>query len=350
VELLVVITIIGILIALLLPAVQAAREAARRAQCSNNMKQLGLGLHNYHSANNVFPPGSVSLGWNIWGDPGTWAANPDNDPLTHNLNGMLLLLPYMEMQGLYDRFNPKIACNMFVNYDPAPVAGNAAVNGPVLSTSVATFSCPSDNGSPLLGDPGAGGWGGYCIAPGSGFVGIKTNYDFSSAVYDVTYNNTWRYVESSWTGYMAKRMFGANSDCSISKITDGTSNTVAMTERTYNVWDGSCPAWGFRGWVMITDIAYPSDFVNWSQPQDSWPPNMNDWKVPPSWISWWNPLPPTTPGTSADWFYTGSLHPGGVNMLLGDGSVRFVTQTTSFSVLTALATIAQADVVDLPPP
>jgi prepilin-type processing-associated H-X9-DG protein len=315
------------------------------------MKQLGLALHGYHTANNVFPPGSISLGWNL----GWWGTTiSDGDPLIHNLNGMALLLPYMDLQSLYDRFNPKVACNQFSNNSSitAVAGGSAALNGPFLSQQVETFSCPSDNGYPLLGDSGAGGWPGYCISPGSGYAGVKTNYDFSSGVIDVccsdnSYQNTsspefW----GSGTELYGHRMFGENSNCTIAKITDGTSNTVAMSERTYNVADGSCPAWGFRGWVMITDIAWPNDIDGGSGPGD-YGSNLNDWRIPSSWSSWTSAK--TTPGTLADWFYTGSLHPGGCNMLFGDGAVRFINQTTKFNVLLAFATIDLGELVDLPP-
>ncbi len=100
VELLVVIAIIGILIALLLPAVQAAREAARRSQCTNNMKQLGLALHNYHDTHQVFPPGGLEYGCS--------SAGPNYEQpgkLVKNLNGLVLLLPYLEQMPLYDKYD-----------------------------------------------------------------------------------------------------------------------------------------------------------------------------------------------------------------------------------------------------
>jgi prepilin-type N-terminal cleavage/methylation domain-containing protein len=99
VELLVVIAIIGVLIALLLPAVQAAREAARRSQCTNHMKQMGLALHNYHSSFNCFPPGGINYGW---------ASNASTEPadkLVLNFNGLVCLLPYVEQQALYDKYD-----------------------------------------------------------------------------------------------------------------------------------------------------------------------------------------------------------------------------------------------------
>src|SRR5215210_4645960 len=98
IELLVVIAIIGVLIALLLPAVQAAREAARRIQCTNNLKQLGLGLHNYHSANETFPPGGSR---NPYDPPN----KTDGSPSWSSWSAHALLLPYLEQKPLYDAAN-----------------------------------------------------------------------------------------------------------------------------------------------------------------------------------------------------------------------------------------------------
>ena len=100
VELLVVIAIIGILIALLLPAVQAAREAARRSHCTNNLKQLGLGLHNYHSPFNVFPPAGLDYGWG-WACYGSEPA----EKRVKNVNGFVMLLPFIEQSPLHQKYD-----------------------------------------------------------------------------------------------------------------------------------------------------------------------------------------------------------------------------------------------------
>src|SRR5262249_28027618 len=128
-ELLVVIAIIGVLIALLLPAVQAAREAARRAQCTNNVKQIGLALHNYHAANNSFPM-AIGAGW---------------DGLWHGPSVLVYLLGSMEQAQLYNAVNFNVAS--FVG----DVADRTIINSTVASAIVATFLCPSDNGRAYRG-------------------------------------------------------------------------------------------------------------------------------------------------------------------------------------------------------
>ena len=136
VELLVVIAIIGILIALLLPAVQAAREAARRTQCINNLKQLGLRCNNYADVHKMFPPGGLEYGWQTSSTLGAESA----DKLVRNLNGLVLLLPFIEQTALYDRFDPRVCTSDTLapsNGTPSarPVAGDpvASGNAPVVS-------------------------------------------------------------------------------------------------------------------------------------------------------------------------------------------------------------------------
>src|ERR1700733_15200903 len=132
IELLVVIAIIAVLIALLLPAVQSAREAARRIQCTNNLKQLGLALHNYISATNAAPPGIVTstsyLGLSPPASLATWTA----------WSAQSLLLPYVEQRPLYN------AANFNWNCCYTPLGGNNQTNTTVYNTRIASFLCPSD--------------------------------------------------------------------------------------------------------------------------------------------------------------------------------------------------------------
>ena len=136
IELLVVIAIIAVLIALLLPAVQAAREAGRRAQCVNNMKQIGLGLMNYESANSAFPPPKIWSGSSIGNNGGI------NGVL--NTTGFTMILSFMEQAQLANAYNFMQASSNSVNGPNNRVIGNAAVNSTVVGTLVATYACPSD--------------------------------------------------------------------------------------------------------------------------------------------------------------------------------------------------------------
>ncbi len=137
VELLVVIAIIGILVALLLPAIQAAREAARRTQCKNNLKQIGLALHNYELTFKVFPPSSTSgFGRGVWNYPGTGPA----DPNIHLHSFASLLLPYVEQENLAGEINYNVSA-----LDPA----NRAVASQILPF----CRCPSYSGKAYSDDP-----------------------------------------------------------------------------------------------------------------------------------------------------------------------------------------------------
>ncbi len=330
VELLVVIAIIGVLVSLLLPAVQAAREAARRMQCSNNLKQLGLALHNYHDTNKKFPPGGVSYGH-------AWGAG-SSDPLILNRSGLVSLLPFAELGNLYDRFDMRFAFCDYVR-DPGPGSVLATDGGPLFlrnceltCTPLPVFTCPSDSGDAYEQD-----WDGY--RPTAGMRGYKTNYDFSfSAAYNGTFNSWKSFGNQAWppTPFNFRRLFGENSSAKFKDMADGTSNTVAMVERLHNVVDGQCSAWGYRGWAMSgVDIGYPA--------YDGRSP-INNWDCG-GIRACWSSGTVDMPGTLAEWNYPGSAHPGGCHVLMGDGSVQFQGQTTSMDVLAAIASMAGREIV-----
>lgn len=308
IELLVVIAIIAILIALLLPAVQQAREAARRSQCKNNLKQLGLALHNYHDTLNTFPPSSVGR-----------CTSP-----VLNTNGLTMLLPYIEQTPLYNKYNFSTPASTWnsaagaVDSSPGPdpvTTGNAAV----VKTVIQAFLCPSDPGTPHLAETTAN----YGIsATNTGTGGAKTCYDFSASPWYTGGCENWA-TSSSTT----RRIFGTDSRCRIGDITDGTSNTVAMAETTLNIFNGKTSAWGYRGWVMPgVDLAGQA---------------INNWNfTPASGI----PIEPII-GRLGSWARPGSLHTGGIHILLADGSVRFLSQNVDTTTRQRLAYMADGQVL-----
>jgi prepilin-type N-terminal cleavage/methylation domain-containing protein/prepilin-type processing-associated H-X9-DG protein len=304
IELLVVIAIIGVLIALLLPAVQAAREAARRSQCSNNLRQLGLAVHNYESAYKVFPPAGRSYGWCIVS--GAYVG----DPTVLNLNGLVLLLPYIEQTALYNQLNTNSAtsdqktgyCCSYQGNTGGTLSGNPASNGngPRMATKIPTLVCPSDPGDPM--NAASAPYGSTSLLPGH-----KTNYDFITKQSGDFYCNYWK------VGTL-KTIFGENSKTTHGMITDGSSNTLMMGETTYDVHNGRTASWGYRGWVM-TGIDPAAGINDWSYPTAGFVPRV---------------------GRLGSWGRAGSLHPGGAMFCFGDGSVRFIPQTTTVTILTQL--------------
>jgi prepilin-type N-terminal cleavage/methylation domain-containing protein len=272
VELLVVIAIIGILIALLLPAVQAAREAARRMQCNNNLKQLALALHNYNDTYKVFPSGQYfcktppctarNQWWQGWG----WSAS---------------ILPYIEQGSLANQFN--FSLNL---YD--------APNVSLIRTRLSTFHCPSDasrqNEIPPAGlatDTRRLATSNYCGNGGSFANSFET---------DIVANN-----DSSWTNGVLRR----DSRHSFQDILDGASNTFLLGEVThYNfTWD-------------------PTLYGHWDPPSGTACCTLSLVRHGNQPL---NPPPTANNVVKREGFH--SFHPGGACFALCDGSVRFVSET-----------------------
>ncbi len=307
IELLVVIAIIAILIGLLLPAVQKVREAAARMACANKLKQVALACHNYESANQKLPPAGVGYGWCIVSGGYT------GDPQVYNMNGLVLLLPYIEQTGLDAQLNKQSAfgnqktgyCCSYVGNTSGTLVGDATTNGngARMATLIATFKCPSDSGPQMQGASGPYG-------PGGSLDGAKTNYDFITSQSDFNCNY-WRLAGVN------KYAFGENSTTRLTDIGDGTSNTFMLGETTLAVYNGRTASWGYRGWVM-TGID----------------PNagINDWSYP---VSGFVPIP----GRLGSWGRAGSMHTGGAQFAMADASVRFVKESTSRPILRQVATI-----------
>ncbi len=278
VELLVVIAIIGILVGLLLPAVQAAREAARRMQCSNNLKQLGLSLHNYHDAYKKFGFGHYYMGFrrNANGSNGGTAFGWQTG-----------ILPYIEQGNLYNQFNQAEPVG-FISTTP-PVC----LNGTLCQTTQATFSCPSDTKPDRRND------GAIPNSATASYQGCASSYD-------------------GWGGTNTSRRNGVfsrdnrGSNYGISSMTDGTSNQFMVAEtkwdmdngrrnrsRIYGAHDlnGLTPAAGANGATNAL-MVHGERAMNWTQPEGNNQPHRT----------------------------AGSNHVGGAQFAFGDGSVHFISE------------------------
>jgi prepilin-type N-terminal cleavage/methylation domain-containing protein/prepilin-type processing-associated H-X9-DG protein len=345
IELLVVIAIIAVLIALLLPAVQAAREAARRAQCTNNLKQLGLALHNYIDINNVFPMGAISVADSPWSGNGiSWRG---------------AILPHLEGTNLYNAVNLSLP-----TYNPGD--GGAQMYTAWITVSN-TWLCPSDgnNGNGLLpGFTATGQWNAgnlppvnpstgqpVSVVPVSNYCGsFGDNYSSHSVAlpWETPYASNlipgqprigwpgpWGVNQSSPgcpVGPGLRGMFdyfGAQV-VSLQGVTDGLSNTVLVGEVLPSQ-TADLNFWNFNGSVAGTTIP-----INWNSNTI----NPND----PSCFNHWQDYPV---GCRFDYDSTGfkSLHPGGANFLLGDGSVRFLKSSISLITYCALGSRAGGEVV-----
>ena len=323
VELLVVIAIIGILIALLLPAVQAAREAARRSQCTNNLKQMGLALHNYEGVNKCLPPSGLDYGEGGGPEP--------PGKLVKNCHGFALILPFLEQGPLYQMANFKgcFSNNMGVTWAQGtaasiyPLAGDCGTDGNavVAATRVAVFLCPSDAGPETVG---GGNYYFFSSTVPATLAPYTTNYDFSATL------ATFNYPPPTPPDHI----FGENQALPFAGITDGLSNTAAINEVTRTAWDSgtSQKMWGLRDYYDLSaDLS-----ANYAGSGDPNPyGGINVWAVPPSYT--WCTCP-TTYGKRFEENVVGSFHPGGANSLYADGSVHFLSQTTAFTVLVALTT------------
>ncbi|MCH2115709.1 MAG: DUF1559 domain-containing protein [Pirellulales bacterium] len=329
VELLVVIAIIGVLVALLLPAVQAAREAARRAHCQNNLKQLGLALHGYYAAKQEFPPAGKNYGW--CSDSHKRVKEIE---VVLNHHGLLLMLPYIEGNSLYEQVDFSQATSNFLRFEIAPLAGDAVASGnaAVVSNQLSVFTCPSDPGDPFL--PAGGGH--YGIG-NTDLQGAKSNYDFS-VLQDSSWDcdawrkqaGTIRKIPDDYVGtppaLPVRPIFGENSDTTIAMVEDGTSHTVAMMETLFDVSNGNTSAWGYRGWIMI-GIDLPTNGIN----------RWND-----SWVE------DSRPSQLASAGFPGSLHPGGLHFVMADGSVHFVSEDMDRRTQALLSRMADSQVVNVP--
>jgi prepilin-type N-terminal cleavage/methylation domain-containing protein/prepilin-type processing-associated H-X9-DG protein len=334
IELLVVIAIIAVLVGLLLPAVQKVREAAARMSCSNNLKQLGLAAHNYHSANNKFPPG-VNVPAVITGLSGGQSSPP---PLVAGQSFSIFeaLLPYIEQNNIYSQLN--LVGPATVNGNPGndseyincAVATNPT---PVGSTVIKTLLCPSDTAptqTTYVGTSGVSKGLSYLFGANTygGCAGIRSFYTFDSS------------SNPTGTGMTQDGLFYINSSVTITSITDGSSNTLAFGERNRVdpnfdvVYPGASVIEQHSGWAWAN--YYPGyDYLYGTS-------------MPLNWSF-------TTAGITSDSGFVyqdqrystfGSQHVGGANFCFADGSVHFIANTIPLAMLQALSTRSAGEIID----
>lgn len=327
VELLVVIAIIGILVSLLLPAVQAAREAARRMQCSNNLKQMGLAVHNYIDTHKRLPSGFIA---NVVAPAVPGTASMMSLTNRGHWGWGALILPFIEQGNLYNTLN--IGSGATLDANLATTVGRAA-----LTTPLATFMCPSDPG-PVLNnfdqrladnpaDPNAAWYNRHVTSNGNDRIAIaKSNYVMSACSSVSTTPPIWpQYGPATGVGWI-------NSDCRLNEVTDGTSNTILIGERAFrfdNLNVGAGNALGFSSTVntpgtsagikaaamCVLGLAYNG--INWSTNNRVHQPRG---------------------------FH--STHPGGAQFVFCDGSVQFLSENIDYNGTTVPGTLTNGAWID----
>lgn len=330
IELLVVIAIIAILIALLLPAVQQAREAARRTQCKNNLKQLGLAMHNYHDVYNRFPHNQCR-----------WTNGPLNGDIIPQWSWLVGILPYIEQAPLYETFDYNILVSDgsggFVQGDRNH--NGIGVNAQLRQSVIPGFICPSNPQGALRPGQINGGyrWNGSSTAAGTDYVGnlghIWGGWKDCGAVDDNLVNaalpgnlgtrgsnpgTPWVNGERINEQVKVNGVFKYTGGTAIRDITDGTTNTVAVFENMH-----------WRGGNGVNFDYNNSSYTAWVTPLGA----VHNMRNPinntnPTWLQGANDLRCESPS---------SRHTGGVQVCLCDGSVIFLTENIDHGVRYKLA-------------
>lgn len=299
IELLVVIAIIAILIALLLPAVQQAREAARRSSCKNNMKQIGLALHNYHDTFGAFPPAAI---WRT--------GNTVSGGAPRNYTWIALILPQLEQAPLHKQINFSL-----------PLWGQMLNGEQIASINIPTLHCPSDPGFQGGANNHGVGWTNYAGAEG---------YDW------------WFRGNHPLSG-----VFNLNTAVKVRDITDGTSNTIAVAECSTQGFQpkpgipghlrngGGVPRGGGQNNAVFRSALLATNTNN--DVSNSYKLPNPDGAAGSSGGFWWRAAPYAMQpvylhcfGMNNNWPGASSRHPGGAQFLMADGSVRFINETINY--------------------
>lgn len=315
VELLVVIAIIGVLVALLLPAVQAAREAARRMQCGNNIKQLALACHSYHDAHKVFPPESIGTTQ----PPGDWGSNMWKINNMERLSWMVLTMPFYDQQALLNAIELGGPAS---NTDGVNTGKGGAMPlwtgyRPFL-VKINTMHCPSDGTGPAT----------------SASNNARNNYN--ACIGDECWNSVGR---TNRRGIFSHRVGTA-----VAAVKDGSSNTAFISEHSIHPrWDAAQNCNFIHGCYVIVSgldqnpalclaMRGPNGTILGTQPATHQRRGNSLFAGFPMMSGFNTILPPNSPACAFDigewsWgvFPPDSYHPGGVNMAMGDGSVRFIS-------------------------
>jgi prepilin-type N-terminal cleavage/methylation domain-containing protein/prepilin-type processing-associated H-X9-DG protein len=340
IELLVVIAIIGVLIGLLLPAVQKVREAAARLQCGNNLKQIGLALHNYHDTNQAFPQAYKPLP----------APDPTAPPGTgtYGAGAFVLILPYLEQDNVYRRIDVTRAALSTVNMPPA---------NPAYSTPIKTFLCPSAPGNPTVDYSAelADSFNNFGIAvtPAPGLIFGRSDYapdaGMSANIPGISINAGASIICQPPDGPVR-----------IVTILDGSSNTIMVVEDA-----------GRPGWYGSKGVASPPAIGGYTPAMGSYQGGING-PTPQGGGAWADPLnyiatnggDPSGSGIAAGGGFMGmpaapwscangctndseifAFHTGGSNVAFGDGSVRFVRNGLTMNQMQALLSRAGGEVL-----
>jgi prepilin-type N-terminal cleavage/methylation domain-containing protein/prepilin-type processing-associated H-X9-DG protein len=339
IELLVVVAIIAILMGLLLPAVQKVREAAARTKCLNNLKQLGLALHDFHDTYQVLPPGIGAIGdrtgMQPWTQSNVYAAQT-TPPNMRTQSWLTHLLPFLEQDNLKKQ----------LSLQPRQVGIQTALGIPDsdvgASTHVAMFECPSDPRGGIVSNNG----GSYRKAALTWYAGVG-GIDSS---------------DSKWP--LAPGVLYWRSKVTLTDIVDGSSNTLAAGERPPGAKAGVEFGINYYGWWQSADtigwqgggtaiqgstgwgggIGFEFDTIQYMRNTVASPALTSSLTnkpcVFPSFFS------PGTPNESCDFNHFWSVHPGGANFVFADGSVRFMPYTAE-SIMTMLATRSGGEVTDM---
>jgi prepilin-type N-terminal cleavage/methylation domain-containing protein/prepilin-type processing-associated H-X9-DG protein len=333
IELLVVIAIIAILIGLLLPAVQKIRAAARRMQCSNNLKQIGLALHNFNDTHGRLPAALINNGRVATANVASGANKPYDGPevsykgqpyTVYNHSGFVALLPYVEQDNLFRQYNYQyVGSSSSPNGIPIGPDPNPNPNRIVAQQPLKVYMCPSDN-VPAQRTSNPRATTDYYEMDAA----QRSNYLFATGAM-TDYSADWDYYGSD----IRRGPFGNNGAAKIDAIPDGTSNTIGVGESVTQGRKTSSsfgPYWGTGSHTAVH--GYTNSSSSTALTDASALPYANQWNINV-------PYQGDAAGRVYAWVFS-SNHSGGANFVLLDGSVRFIRDSISYTTFCALTYMA----------